>query len=336
MTLRFVVLALFALTGCKSAPRPPAVAEPPVASPCPKPSKDFGQLPTETPVYAARFFPTPTPTATPTPKVGTAIGRPPRVGWAAPRATETPEPKPTPELTPGPVEPAPPPLEPSRTVYLWRVIVSLFGVLFLLILARIGKNKSPGAWVVLLLLLAPVAHAGGPDIWSSEGMSWTGTTLSDAGTRTPTVGARTEYRLRFLRAQLAVRVDFLAEKDGVDPANPGTYSSIEAFTLASYRVAGPVAVSGIYGVTRPAFGIDGQARSTWAAGALLGDRERWVFVGCGVRRAVSDDLSGIAAWRWRVKDRTSFVGDLVAKQQDAGRLAYQARVGVAVSLWGRP
>lgn len=206
----------------------------------------------------------------------------------------------------------------------------------------IPRPPTPGLLLVALSLLSlpTLARAEEPadgvfgEI-THETMTGSGVVLTDAGNRTPNFTAREELRYRVGRLQLAVRLDGSAEKAGVDLAEPGTVTTIEAYALGSYRVIGPVAIAGVWGITRPSIGVPGPARETWMAGALVGTRERWVLIGAGVRRVVGDDVSAMAAWRLKVNGKASAVGDVVGIVH-GGRLVYQARAGVAVSIAGKP
>lgn len=170
-----------------------------------------------------------------------------------------------------------------------------------------------------------------------ESLTGSITLVSDEGTKAPYLFAQEEGRYRVGRFQLAVRIVGSAEKAEASPdlAKPETLTTIEGYVLGSYRVVGPVALAGVYGITRPTIGVPGPVRETWMAGALLGNRARWVLVGAGVRRVVGDDVAAMAAWRLNLAGKTSAIGDAVGVVH-GGRLMYQLRAGVAITLAGEP
>lgn len=225
----------------------------------------------------------------------------------------------------------------------WGAIIT--AVLFFGLVWYAAKSNPMGLAVLALLSYPWDARAGDggpedapPPVFSSEGSTFTGTLLSDAGTRTPLFGARIAARWRHdiwgHELQLAGRLDGLAEKAGVDIENPSTYTTVEGMGLISLQIAGPFAAAGVYGLTRPSIGVEGPTRETWLAGALIGTHERWVLVGVGQRRSLGDEPCLMGAWRINAVGKTSVVGD-VAARVIGGKLTYVVRAGGAVQLWGR-
>lgn len=210
-------------------------------------------------------------------------------------------------------------------------------LVFVIFIGALGAwlNRPRMYCVALGLMSSYLARPVDAAEFSHESLTGTGFVLSDAGNRTPNFVAREELRLRTGRLQLAVRLDGSAEKAGVDLAEPGTVTTLEGYLLGSYRIVGPLAVSGVYGWTRPSIGVAGPARETWLAGALIGDRNRWLLIGAGKREVVGDDIAAMAAWRVHVAGKTSTTGDVAGIVRD-GRLVFQARVNLALSIAGQP
>jgi hypothetical protein len=232
-----------------------------------------------------------------------------------------------------------------------RAAACLVGGLVLVALVVHGKKAPPPTkWLVLLLalsypwdaraaddaLLALGADGAAPTSkWSTEGSSWAGTLISNDGTRTPVFAARIEGRWRSGPLTLAARLDALAEKAGVDIQRPDTYTNLEGWGLASFRLYGPGSIAVAYGLERPAIGLPGEIRHGFLAGVLVGTKERWLLVGVGERQSISEDLCGLAAWRIGALGKTALTGDVAARLV-GGKLTYVARTGVQVTLWGEP
>jgi hypothetical protein len=141
--------------------------------------------------------------------------------------------------------------------------------------------------------------------------------------RIPVFGTRIEPSFRRGRLTVAARLLASALKDGVDLENPRTYSTLEAHGLIAFDIVGPVAIAGVYGVTRPSVGEDGPNCETWGGGALIGDGtgDRWLLVIHGKHTALmpseqigpsirpTPDYRLLFATKYRLKDRTAFIAD---------------------------
>lgn len=158
--------------------------------------------------------------------------------------------------------------------------------------------------------------------------TWVQYVSSEGKDRVPSFGARLQVSARLSRLLIAARLDASAQKEGVDLDNAGTFSTIESYLLGAVRVAGPVSVSGLWGVTRATPGETGPERQTWGGGLLVGDGsgEAWLFAGVGQHDLAGEGLRPLLALQFPLRERTSMVGDAVLGK------GWQARGGIAVRI----
>ncbi len=210
--------------------------------------------------------------------------------------------------------------------------------LILIAIALAGRPPRPPrmAGLVLALLsswMAQPARAEQPadGVFGSAKLSswtWVQYVSSEGKDRVPSFGARLQGSASVWRLTLAGRLDASGRSEGVNTDNPRTYSSLEGYVLGAVDVVGPVALAGVWGVTRPTMGDTGPEQQTWGGGLLVGDgtAECWALVMVGRHEGAGEGLRPLIAFQAPLRDRTSLVGDAVL-----GR-GWQVRAGVAVRL----